>query len=325
MIVKSKPIISVIMSVYNGAEFLAEAIESILNQTYTNFEFIIINDGSTDKSLEIIKSYMINDYRIIIINRKNRGLPYSLNEGIRKSQGKYIARMDADDISLPNRFESQIKFMEQNPDIGICGCSVIDIKTGKKWILSSKNKRLQAELLFSSVFAHPSVMIKKKVIIDHKLFYNENFLHSQDFELWTRMAEFTSMANLQKPLIKYRILETSITRQADKDLTKKYKILQSIFKKNLDRLGIINSEYENKLHFNLTVNERIRDNTIDLNVLQIYFNKILYANIEKNIFNSYELKKVLGKKWLRNFIYKKEFKATLSKYFYYGIWSVLSK
>jgi len=113
--------VSIVMSVYNAQKYLDEAIESILNQTYSNFEFIIINDGSTDKSLEIIENYAKKDSRIIVINRENKGLIYSLNEGIRKANGKYIARMDADDISLPQRLEKQVEFMEKNKNIGICG------------------------------------------------------------------------------------------------------------------------------------------------------------------------------------------------------------
>ena len=108
------------MSVYNGEKYLAEAIKSILNQTYKNFEFIIVNDGSKDNSVEIIKNYMKKDNRIVLIDRENKGLPYSLNEGISIAKGQYIARMDADDISLSNRFEKQIKYMEENK-IDVCG------------------------------------------------------------------------------------------------------------------------------------------------------------------------------------------------------------
>lgn len=114
-VVKSKcPQISVIMSVYNGEKYLREAIDSILNQTFTHFEFIIVNDGSTDKSLNIIKSY--NGSRIILVQQENKGLAAALNEGIKIAKGKYIAMMDADDISLPTRLEKQIQFMEAHPE-----------------------------------------------------------------------------------------------------------------------------------------------------------------------------------------------------------------
>ena len=109
------------MPVYNGELYLAQAIDSILNQTYKNFEFIILNDGSNDNSLNIINDYQKEDDRIVLISRENKGLVYSLNEGIEKSKGKYIARMDADDICLPMRFEKQIELME-NENLDICGC-----------------------------------------------------------------------------------------------------------------------------------------------------------------------------------------------------------
>lgn len=117
-IFKMNTVISVVMSVYNAEKYLDEALQSILNQ---NFEFIIINDGSTDKSLEIIEKYKYQDTRIVLISRENRGLIASLNEGIELAKGKYIARMDADDISLPNRFEEQLKIMENDKEIVVCG------------------------------------------------------------------------------------------------------------------------------------------------------------------------------------------------------------
>ena len=121
MDVSKTPLISVVMSVFNTEMYLNKSIESILKQSYKNFEFIIIDDGSTDSSLSIILNYMKKDKRMVLISRENKGLPYSLNEGIDKSIGKYIARMDADDISLSTRLAEQIEFMEKNNEIGIVG------------------------------------------------------------------------------------------------------------------------------------------------------------------------------------------------------------
>ena len=148
-------IVSVVMSVYNSEKYLPEAIESILNQTYTNFEFIIINDGSTDNSLRIIKEYANKDKRIIVISRENKGLIFSLNEGIEVSKGKYIIRMDADDISLPNRLKIQLDFMEKNKDIAICGTVAITFDENNNervWKVYEDEKMIKAELLFSSPF-----------------------------------------------------------------------------------------------------------------------------------------------------------------------------
>ena len=320
----TNPLISVVMSVYNGEKYLEEAIESILAQTYSNFEFIIINDGSTDGSLDVIKKYINND-KIILITRENKGLPCSLNEGIRLSKGKYIARMDADDISLPTRLEEQIIFMEKNRDVGICGCSVLDLDTNSKWILASYDKRLKVELLFSSVFAHPSVMIDRKMMIENNLFYNETFFQSQDFELWVRIAKYTKFANLKNPLLRYRILEDSISRVADKNIEKRYLVIKSIFERYLKQMDIQNTEEENRLHFNLTVNTRMKENAIEFTHLKKYFSKIVRVNNEKQVFDKIELKKVLGKKWLWNMIYRKDIKALFSQYFFYGLWGMIKK
>jgi len=321
----SNPLVSVVMSVYNSEKYLKEAIESILNQTYTNFEFIIVNDGSTDNSLDIIQEYMKKDERIVLISRENKGLPYSLNEGIEKAKGKYIARMDADDISLPTRFEEQVRFMEENEEVGVCGTSVLDIDTGDKWILTSKDNELKVQLLFSSVFAHPSVMIRKELFDSYSLSYDVNYRQSQDFELWTRMSEYTKFANLKKQLLKYRVLDDSITRKSDQDIDKRYIVIKSIFEKYLKKLNVKNTEKENRLHFNLTVNNRIKESKIDFQILNNYFKKIENANKEVKLFDTLELKKVLGKKWLWNLYYTKNIKGVFSSYLFYGIWSVLSK
>ena len=170
--VKSYPQISVIMAVYNGEKFLEEAIGSILKQTFLNFEFIIIDDGSEDTSLKIIKNF--KDKRISILeNNKNIGLSASLNKGIKLSKGKYIARMDADDISLPERLEKQYNFMERNPNIGIVGTGYDLInESGERmgtYIYPDNPVTIHWKLLTGPVFPHPTVMLRKKVLIENNL------------------------------------------------------------------------------------------------------------------------------------------------------------
>ena len=322
----SRPLVSVVLSVYNGEKYLAEAIESILNQTYKNLEFIIIDDGSTDRSLEIIKKY--NDERMVLISRENRGLIESLNEGIALAKGKYIARMDADDVSLSTRIEEQVYAMEEDSTLGICGTAIIGFGVGIKertWVLSAQNERLKTELLFSSCFAHPSVMMRRNLINKHKLFYDKNFKHAEDFELWTHFAQVSKMNNLTKPLLKYRILEDSITREANKNEEERYAVIKKIFGNYLLLLGIKNTEEENRLHFSLSENVRMQVDSLNFIELNRYFTKILEANKIKKVFDEYQLKKVLGKKWLWNIIYRKDIKAIFSQYFLYGLWSMIKK
>lgn len=322
------PTISVVMSVYNGELYIEEAIKSILSQTYKDFEFIIINDGSADKSLEIIEEYKNQDERVVLISRGNKGLIASLNEGIEKARGEYIARMDADDISLPSRFEEQLKFMESNYDVGVCGTGIVGFGENMKENISFysvEDSSLKVELLFSSVFAHPSVMMRKDLIKKYNLKYEESYKNAEDFELWVQMAKYTKFANLKKPLLRYRVLQDSITRKSDIDIENRYRVIKSIFERYLQKLGINNSEEENKLHFNLTVNNRIKNSNIKFEILDKYFKKIEFSNTKKKVFEASELKKVLGKKWLWNLYYTKNIKGLLSRYFIYGIWSIITK
>lgn len=154
----SLPLISVVMAVYNGADYLVPAIDSILQQTYSHFEFIIINDGSTDDTTKILQHYEQLDERIKVYAQANQGLPISLNRGIRLARGKYIARMDADDISLPERFAKQVEFMESHPEVGVCGTQIKMIgENSYVDAYPSSHPAIQCWLLLASGIAHPSV------------------------------------------------------------------------------------------------------------------------------------------------------------------------
>lgn len=206
----SQPTISVIMSVYNGQKYLEESIKSILEQDYDNFEFIIVNDKSTDQSLEIINSFQ--DDRIIIINNpENLGLTKSLNNALKIAKGKYIARQDADDISKPERFKEQIFFLEKNPETALLGSFVYRIDNNGKIIDEVHNLVSPSydDMLKHNHIKHGSVMFKKDVICDLGG-YNEIFKYVQDYELWIRVSKNHAIYNLNKPLYKLRIHEDSI-------------------------------------------------------------------------------------------------------------------
>jgi len=200
----SPPLVSVVMPVYNGEEFLGEAIQSILSQTFQNFELIIINDGSTDNTLSIIKEFQKKDNRIILISRGNMGLIYSLNEGIEKSKGAYIARMDADDISLKSRLDKQLEFMKDN-NVDICGSNVQLFNGGgdiKLWQYPILDQDIKFSLLFSCAFAHPSVVIRREVFSSLKY---KNYKNAEDYKLWVDAAlSGFRMGNINKTLLKYR-------------------------------------------------------------------------------------------------------------------------
>ncbi len=224
------PEVSVVMPVYNGERYLQESIESILKQTFTDFEFIIINDGSTDRSGEIIKSY--HDQRIRLIeNESNLGLTISLNKGLSSASGEYIARMDADDISLPERFAKQVDFLKTHPDIGVLGSGVqfIDHHGTPSSILQypSEHGLLQWYLYFLNPIIHSTVMMRRK-IVETVGGYNPERTdpHAEDYELWDGLSNVTRLWNLNEVLLYYRLHQHSYSnvyfsahRENDKRIT----------------------------------------------------------------------------------------------------------
>ena len=202
------------MPVYNAEKYLDAAIRSVLNQSYTHYEFIIINDGSTDNSETIILSF--KDERIKYIqNETNLKLITTLNLGFEQSKGKYIARMDADDVSHPQRIEKQVSFFESNIEYGLLGTGVTLIKNGKKepLIYHLDHDSLKFALAFYCPFIHPSVMIRKDIFEGLDVIFDNRYLHAEDYELWKRLAFKTKMANIPEFLLDYRIHDAQISTQ----------------------------------------------------------------------------------------------------------------
>lgn len=237
----NNPKISVLMSVYKEPlNWVTEAIESILNQSFSDFEFIIVNDNpESDELKSFLDDYAKKDTRInIITNPQNLGLTKSLNIGLTHCKGEYIARMDADDISIPYRFEEQVKCLDNHPEIGIVGTYAVDINEEGK-ILNKKNlyekgEDLKALTLFATPFVHPSVMFRKEIIIKNP--YDLNCRVGQDRELWCRLKDKTGFYNIPYTLIKYRKSSQQAFQKAGKKLTE-----QSLFtldKKIIEYWGI---------------------------------------------------------------------------------------
>lgn len=219
----NSPLISVIMPVYNTAPYLKEAIESILTQTQSDFELILINDASTDNSSEVIAQF--NDNRIRVINNeKNLGLAVSLNKAIRVSTGKYIARMDGDDISLPNRFEEQLKVIKSaDRRTVVCStCLLIDEQGNKigKWKDDNKYsspKEIRKQLPNNNCIVHPSVMVRRDLLSE--FFYDPEQHESEDYDLWLRMAsDDVRFLKITHPLVLHRIRKQSFTRQRQQNV-----------------------------------------------------------------------------------------------------------
>lgn len=317
--------ISVLMPVYNSEKYLEEAILSILNQTYRNLELIISYDESTDESLKIIKNFEARDSRVIVSYGERRGIIKALNDGLKLSKGKYLARMDADDISLPNRFDTQVQFMEANPNIGVCGSWIEIFGLFKKnYVLKYplSNDLLKLKLLFSVSFAHPSVLIKNELILKHDLKYNEAYDTIEDYKFWLDCSEHTNFGMVPEVLLHYRHLETSLSKVAEKDSNKRYIAHKKVFSEILERLSIKNSEQENKLHFTIGLNTRIAKENIDLKFLNSYLTKLIEANKSNKIFDEKLLRWLLAKKFLIVVYYKIKTKdySFLNAIFYKFFW-----
>ena len=240
------PKVSILMPVYNAERYLAQAIDSIINQSFTDWELIIINDGSTDQSKSIIESY--NDPRIKHYeNEANLKLIKTLNKGIGLCTGEYIARMDSDDISQPERLQIQVDFLDKHPSYVMCGTTARVVDNGGKKIGEIRNLKrnnfLQINLLFSNPFVHPSVVIRRKALENNH--YDEYFKHIEDYELWCRVALEGKIANICKDLILYRWHSSNVS-VVHNDMQMLLK--NEVVKQQLQELDIIPTEKELYCH-----------------------------------------------------------------------------
>ncbi|MEO8255400.1 MAG: glycosyltransferase [Flavobacterium sp.] len=206
----NNPIITVLMPVYNCALYIKEAIDSILIQSFEDFEFLIIDDASIDNTVSIIKSY--NDHRIQLIEKpKNSGYTNSLNYGLSIAKGKYIARMDGDDISLPERFSKQYDFMEANEEVVVCGSSFSNIGENLHHILPQWHDDIKINLLRNNTIVHPSVLIRKETLISNAIEYDTKMEPAEDYDLWVRLLGIGRLHNLQDCLLKYRVHDMQVS------------------------------------------------------------------------------------------------------------------
>jgi glycosyltransferase involved in cell wall biosynthesis len=214
------PLLSVIMPVYNAEKYVYEAIDSILKQSFVDFELLIFDDCSTDSSREIILSF--RDSRIRLIDSSvNTGYVKHLNEGLLQAKGKYIARMDADDIALPDRFLLQVQYLHQHEDVAVCG-SWIEFIGSKHGVLDYPADHINIVthlLLFGNAMAHPAVMMRKSVLTAHQLSYEASLEPAEDYELWNRISTVAQLHNIPQVLLKYRVHDQneSVVKKAKQD------------------------------------------------------------------------------------------------------------
>lgn len=271
------PEVTVLMSVYNGEQYLYEAIQSVLNQTFKNFEFLIIDDASNDSSAEIINCF--NDNRIRYLrNPENLGLTLSLNKGILLSNGKYIARMDADDICLPTRLEKQLMFMNEHPECGVLGTWFEYLPSGRIAKPPIVHEEIYARLFKENVIAHSSAFIKRDILIDNQFFYNTDYKKAQDYELWSRLIEVTKFSNLPEILILYREHKNQISNCCrTEQLAFDIEVKVHLYKRVLGNL--INNEFSQCLTKMITSGSKLTNN--EFRILILHFEKALF-NVKKS-------------------------------------------
>lgn len=247
------PSVSVVMSVFNGEEHLSESIESVLSQSFKDFEFIIINDGSTDSTESILDFYARKDSRIKIVHQANSGLARALNRAVRLSKADLIARQDADDISLFDRLEKQLELFRDRRNLVLCGTWFEEIDEGGGTKLRTypfDDKTLRVNIKYANNFCHPSVMFSKKAFWACGR-YDDEFVTAQDFDLWIRISKYGNIANVPEKLLIKRIgFGGSVSWGKRKD---KIKVVSRIFSKHFKNQGGLNIIKFVKFYFPLAI------------------------------------------------------------------------
>ncbi|PXV65847.1 glycosyl transferase family 2 [Dysgonomonas alginatilytica] len=265
------PSISIVMPVYNSSRYLSESIDSILSQTFSDFELIIIDDGSTDGSREIITTNY-KDSRIRLIKNEHNFIQ-SLNIGMTQSKGKYIARMDADDIMLPERLQMQYHFMEENPDIDISGTwmQVFGDMDGI-WKNTTASDEIEVQAILHSPLYHPTVILKRSIITQFPLVndtnqvYNEEYIYAEDYQLWTElMKRGYRLTNLPHVLLRYRKSEGQISRQKQTEMQNTTLRIQTEYLEYImDKIAKLDEDYYNMLDHSITLCNKGKVHFIDL-------------------------------------------------------------
>lgn len=272
--------VSILITVYNAEKYIYDCIDSIINQTYKDFEVIIINDGSTDKTSEILST--IKDQRFVIVHRTHNYIA-SLNYGLKISKGAYIARMDADDVMLPNRIEEQVRLMDSHPEVDACGTwsrtfgnMTFDIRVAENLIVCPI-----AELLIKNIFTHPTMMLRKEFLIKNNLKY-KNYSYAEDYKLWVDMAQCGgTFWIIPKILLHYRLSEKQVS-----NIYYKEQVSTSLKIRNEVLLSILNDKKCNEIEAlqniyiimsNLNAKQKLSAENIR-NIIYIIYNELMGRN-----------------------------------------------
>ena len=292
------PLVTVLLPVYNGARFLAEAIKSVLLQAFKDFELLVVDDGSTDGSSAILESFADSRIRVIK-NEKRQKLAGALNRGIEYARGTYIARMDADDVCMPERLGTQVRFMESHPEIGMCGCWIRAIgdhpSSGTIFKFPETHEEIKASLLFDNPFAHPSMILRKNLLDKHNLHFDGSYYPAEDYELWARALECFPSANIGQVLLQYRLHANSMTLSGQPEMdAQAIRIVKPVF----SRLGLSPSDEDLVFHRYISTN-RITPNWTNESVqhAELWLLRLVEANRISSRYDQEAFAKAVEKVW----------------------------
>lgn len=286
--------ISVVMAVHNGMPFLPAAVESILGQSFGDFEFIVIDDASADGSSKVLRQ--IKDDRVrLITNKKQLGLSRSLNKGLAAAKGKYVARMDHDDISLPGRLAAQFDFMEANSKIDVLGtwARTLGLAKEQTWDYPIRDDEIRAEMLFNSVLVHSTVVLRRATLAKYKLSYDPKIARAQDYELWARGAKHLRFANLGRVLLRYRIHKKQV---GQKHAGQQQAVAAKVRGRQLRALGLSPSKADLHLHNSIS-QWRFPASRAGLVQIERWLMEIRSANQRSHRYETKALDMVLERRW----------------------------
>lgn len=291
----SAPRVSVLMAVRNGELHLEEAIRSVLDQTFTDFECIVVNDGSTDGTDEILRRYQRYDTRIRLSRSGGNGLSHALNHGLKSATGTYVARMDADDVSLAGRLAAQVQLMEARPEVGVCGTWIETFGMGRSTVYRhpSDDATIRCALLFESVLAHPSVMIRRDLFVGARLLYDTAMLHAEDYDLWVRAAQYTSLVNVPEVLLRYREHPHQVVRKHE---ATKRETARRIRRRQLERLGLAPTAEEEALHESISSWD-FEDSRTFVSAAHVWLLKLTAANRTTGIYPPIPFQSIVADRW----------------------------
>ncbi|MHB9035610.1 MAG: glycosyltransferase family 2 protein [Armatimonadota bacterium] len=289
-------IVSVVMPVYNTAKYLEEAIDSILAGSLDEFELIAVNDGSTDSSADILERYGRMDSRVHVLYQDNRGISASRNRGMECACGKYIAVMDSDDVSLPDRLAKQVALMERYPEIGLCGsrCSFFTGEGESVGALPSIDPDvIKSQLLFTPTLSNTSLMMRRDLVVREKLHYDESLAAAEDYDLSSRFSHHSRITNLPDVLMRIRVHDSSTTSRLANENNK---WLSMVHRKVLSRLGIEASEDELRVHLSVSTGAYGKSKEC-VKAVERWLCGLIDANTESGCYDPDALADVLFEKW----------------------------